>query len=481
MARSHRPFRKLLQLPDIQSIQFRLAAGVALALALSIGGVSGWLNWRLQRILLAGHQEAVLTLSQRFKEDVVLYEEMMPTQEAVQKVIDRRAMGDTVIWVNTPDGAPFALSETLSMWPWQTSGLANYLESLPSHSQLEMVEVGDHSLAVCVSPLTIEGRDLGTLYIVEDVTQNQRTFMAMTRTLAIISGSTILLLSGLIAFYVRQSLQPIKSLSTEVMGVTAESLNATRLELDKAPTEVKELAQALDHTLESLSQSWEQQRRLLGDVSHELRTPLTLVQGYLQSILRRCNTLNEPQRDGLETAASETERTIQILNDLLILARASMGHLHLSGERLDLKAVVLEAVAMADINGNRVEADIKNSPLWVRADASALRQVLVNLLDNALNYSKQDEKVTVCLFQNDQNGVIQVRDCGRGIPLADQAEIFQPFYRVDVDRSRATGGTGLGLAIVKTLIERMQGTISVQSSLGEGSTFTVQIPICQGA
>ena len=219
---------------------------------------------------------------------------------------------------------------------------------------------------------------------------------------------------------------------------------------------------------------------MVGDVSPELRTPLTLVQGYLQSTLRRCQTLTEPQRDGLETAAAETDRTIQILNDLLVLARASMGHLHLSGERLDLKGIVLNAVTMADATGNRIEAEITDSPLWVRADASALRQVLVNLMDNALNYSTPDVGVTVRLFRQEQTAVVQVCDRGRGIPLADQAEIFEPFYRVDVDRSRATGGTGLGLAIVKALLARMRGTVTVQSNPGTGSTFTVHLPICQG-
>jgi signal transduction histidine kinase len=480
MAWLRRQFTRFIQPPDIHSIRFRLTAGVVLASALAIGGISYWLHWRLQQILLVGHQEAVAGLSQRFKEDVRLYEATMPTQAAIQKVIDHRAMGDTAIWFKSPEGAPLAQSETLSMGSWQAEGLATYLWSLSSEKRLEILTIGDRFFALCVSPLEAEGETMGTLFVVEDVTSNRQTYIAMTRTLVIISGSAMLLLAGVIAAYVQRSLQPIQSLNTAMMGVTAETLNATRLQLDKAPTEVKELAQTLDHTLGRLSQSWEQQRRLVGDVSHELRTPLTLVQGYLQSTLRRCNTLTEPQRDGLETAAAETDRTIQILNDLLVLARASMGHLHLSGEKIDLKEIVLEAVAMADMGRDRIETNVKDSPLWVRVDASALRQVLINLLDNALNYSRPDQTVTVNLFYRDQYAIIEVCDQGRGIPLADQAEIFEPFYRVDVDRSRATGGTGLGLAIVKTLLEKMHGTIRVQSSLDAGSTFTVQLPICQG-
>ncbi|MGD1860176.1 MAG: sensor histidine kinase [Leptolyngbyaceae cyanobacterium] len=477
----HRQITYFFRPPDTHSIQFRLTVGVVLASALAIGGVSGWLNWRLQQILLAGHKDAIVELAQRFREDVALYEDMMTTEEAVQKVIEHRALGNTVIWADNAQGEAFASSETLAMSPWQTPEIASFLQSLPAETHLETVNVGDRTLVVCVGPLAVAGETIGTLYMLEDMTQNRRTYVVMMRSLAVISSTAVLLLAGLIAIYVRRSLQPLHALSNEVMKVTADSLTATRLELDKAPSEVKELAHALDHTLERLGQSWEQQRRLVGDVSHELRTPLTLVQGYLQSTLRRCQTLTEPQRDGLETAASETDRTIQILNDLLVLARASMGHLQISAEKLDLKRVLLEAVMMADPTGDRIEADIQAAPLWARADASALRQVLVNLMDNAINYSSPEEPITVRLFQQERQAVIELCDRGRGIPLADQSEIFQPFYRVDVDRSRSTGGTGLGLAIVHTLLTKMRGTISVQSAPGAGSTFTVKLPLCQGA
>ncbi|MBE7385388.1 MAG: HAMP domain-containing histidine kinase [Leptolyngbya sp. SIO1E4] len=480
MAWLQRLVPKTFRPPDFNSIRFRLTAGVVLASAVGIGSLAGWMSWRMQHLMLNGHRQSVLTLSQRFSEDVALYQEMMSTQEAMQKVIDRRALGDTAIWVRSPEGIPVAQSDTLSMGSWQETGLTEGLKALSDETQLEIQLISDHYLVVCVNPLIVDGETIGTLFVVEDITQNQRTFIAMTRTLLLVSGSVILLLAGLIALYVKRSLHPLQTIGCQVKDVTAASLNETRLQLDKTPTEVKELAEALDHTLNRLAQSWAQQRRLVGDVSHELRTPLTLVQGYLQSTLRRCQTLTEPQRDGLETAASETDRTIRILNDLLVLARASMGHLHLTLERVDLKEMVLEAVAMADATGSRVEADIKTAPLWVRADASALRQVLVNLVDNALNYSTPSQVVTVQLQQQDKQATVRVSDRGRGIPLAEQAEIFEPFYRVDVDRSRTTGGTGLGLSIAKTLVETMQGTVSVQSKLGEGSTFIVQLPICQG-
>ncbi len=476
----HRQRSTVLKWLDVHSLRFRLTAGVVLASTLTIGGMAAWLNWQLQQSLLASQQIAVADLSDRFREDVSHYDQTMPIQAAVQKAIDQRAMGDTAIWVRTTDEAMWAQSETLSMGSWQASGVTDFVQTLPPQPRVELVTVGDRSLALCVSAFELAGQELGALYVIKDVTQDRLAYLAMTRSLIIISGSAIVLLAGLMALYVGRSLQPLKSLSQQVTGVTAEALDVTQLELDKAPTEVTELAQALDHTLECLAQSWVQQRRLLSDVSHELRTPLTLVQGYLQSTLRRCQTLTTAQREGLETAAVEADHTIQILNDLLVLTRARMGHLQICAEPIDLKPLLLAAVMQADPAGDRIEADINDAPLWVWGDANALQQIFVKLLENALNYSPKTTPVMVRASQQADQVRVQICDQGRGIPLAEQTAIFQPFYRVDIDRSRATGGTGLGLAIVQTLLTQMHGSIQVQSAPAAGSTFTVQLPLTEG-
>ena len=225
-----------------------------------------------------------------------------------------------------------------------------------------------------------------------------------------------------------------------------------------------------------LSSSWDQQRRFVSDVSHELRTPLTLVHGYLQSTLRRCNTLSEPQREGLEIAAAEADRTIRMLQDLLDLARADGGHIRFNVERVSLKDFIVDTLEMCRYSSERVQVDVQASGIDARADRNRLKQVLINLVDNAIKYSDDSTVVTVRLRQEGEWAIMQICDRGRGIPMADLTQIFEPFYRVDEDRSRMTGGTGLGLSIVKTLVEGMRGKIKVQSKPGEGSIFTVSLP-----
>ena len=124
---------------------------------------------------------------------------------------------------------------------------------------------------------------------------------------------------------------------------------------------------------------------------------------------------------------------------------------------------------------DRIQADL--TPVKALVDRARLKQVLINLLDNAMKYSEADKPIQIKLNHYGDQAYIEVRDQGRGIPLCDLTKIFDPFFRVDEDRSRATGGTGLGLSIVKTLVEGMDGTLKVQSKLNEGSVFTVALPI----
>lgn len=459
------------------SIGFRLTVGMVLAMAIGMGSIAGWMSWHMQRVLLEGHKQATGTISKRFAQDVVLYEEVMTRPEALQRVIDLRAYGDTAIWIRDSSGAIIARSDTLYTSTWQNDGLSEQLQAIAPEQWAGILPLGDRYIALCVGPLILGNEEVGTLFVVNDVTQDRQSFLIVTRNLIAVTGGVMLILAVAIALYVRRSLYPLKAMSQRINAVTPTGLDATRLYLDHAPSEVQELAQTFDQTLSRLAQAWDQQRRLVGNVSHELRTPLTLVQGYLQSTLRRCDTLTEPQRDGLETAAAETERTIHILQDLLVLARASTGHLNLHLDSHDLKPIVLDAIAIADASGHRVQAQILTAPLTARVDPGALRQVLVNLIDNALNHSAPPAPVTVTLSREGAWAMVEVRDRGRGIPQVDQREIFEPFYRVDADRSRKTGGTGLGLSIVKTLVEAMQGSVAVQSYLGEGSTFIVRLVV----
>ncbi|MEM1254802.1 MAG: HAMP domain-containing sensor histidine kinase [Cyanobacteria bacterium P01_H01_bin.21] len=460
---------------DPGCIQFRLTAGMVLASILGFGGMTAWSNFRMQQILISGHKENALEIAERFGQDVAWMDETMPSKMALEKVINYRSTADTAIWIRSPDGEIVAQSDTLEMGSWKKNGLAAEVLDLPSYSRLENVNIQGREMIVCISPLEVNGTLVGDLFVIDDITQNQRSFATVNRDLTLASIFVIGLSAIVIAIYVRQSIKPLCKMNQLAADVSPDNLADTHLTLDRAPTEVRDMAQAFNMMLGRLSAAWDQQRRFVSDVSHELRTPLTLVHGYLQSTLRRCNTLTEPQREGLEIAASEADRTIRLLQDLLDLARADGGHIRFHIERVPLKEMIVDTVE-SGYPSDRVKVDVQRSGIDARADRNRLKQVLINLIDNAIKYSDDKTVVSVRLKQEGEWASIQVCDRGRGIPTTDLSQIFEPFYRVDEDRSRLTGGTGLGLSIVKTLVEGMRGKIKVQSKPGEGSIFTVSLP-----
>lgn len=471
------PFRARLHL-DCNSLQVRLTAGFVMVSIAGMGSIAGWMGWRTHQILLESHKEKIYTTTQRFAADVTQYQGAMSMPIALEKAIAYRTTGDTVIWIKSPTGEMIAHSDTLAMGAWQSSGVAQSLLDLELHNGLTIRPIEDWSVLICAYPLVIADNPFGTLYIAEDITAEQASFEQLVRTLAIASLLSISALAVAIALYVRHALSPLHQLNQLATQVTADTLADSHLTLKAAPTEVKELAHSYNLMLDRLTQAWQQQKRLVNNLSHELRTPLTLVQGYLQSTLRRAHSLTAPQREGLEVAYAEAGYTIRLLQDLLALARMENGQIQLTLEPLDLKEIILAVMARSTAEGaSRLVPQIDAAPLVVQGHRDSLEEALWQLVDNALRYSPAAEPVEIRLARVGSQARIQVSDRGRGIPPHCQANIFEPFYRVDEDRCRTTGGTGLGLTVAKILIARMHGQITVASAPGQGSTFTLTLPL----
>lgn len=464
-----------LQRIDPSSLRFRLTVGITVFTFFGLGSLATWTGWRMQRILIASHKQNVIAVAERFQEDVQLYSEMMPVAASLQKAIQNRSTSSVFIWVVNPQGRLIAQSQPLPTSQWQGAAKSHSIDisSIP-----QVHRISGHSLILCASPLKIGGTVVGKAYIATDITFDEKMFRKVIPSLGIASLLSVLVIAVVIAVYVHRSLRPLRQMSQIAGTVSADDLEQAQIHLDQAPSEVRELAQTLDTMLGRLSQSWEQQRQFVSNVSHELRTPLTIVHGYLQSILRRENNLTATQREALEVATAESARTIQLLQDLLELARAESGFLQLHLETLVLNDLILEVIGMAEqFSHQRIKIETVKSFIVVKADRNRLIQVLLNLIDNAVKYSSPDQPITLTLNSQEKTARIQVSDRGCGIPLQQQARIFERFYRVDQARTRTTEGCGLGLAIVKTLVDEMGGNVTVRSQLGQGSTFSITLPM----
>ncbi len=223
-------------------------------------------------------------------------------------------------------------------------------------------------------------------------------------------------------------------------------------------------------------------RDFVANVSHELKTPLTVVGGFAETL--RDPTLTSEQRaQFVETILSNTQRMHRLVDDLLDLSRIESGGWVPNPTTLDLDAIAAETLntfsAAAAAKGIELKRAIPAEGASLSADGMAVRQILTNLVHNALRHT-QAGSVMIFSEPGPQNLIIGVRDTGSGIPAEHLPRVFERFYRVDASRSRAEGGTGLGLAIVKHLAEAHGGRVSAESTVGAGTTFRVELPRVQG-
>ncbi|MCP2731198.1 sensor histidine kinase [Limnofasciculus baicalensis] len=459
---------------DPFSLQVRLTVGIATFSAMGLSGVAIWTSWKMQQILVTSQKQNIEFLANRFPHDVEIYSDMVSIETGIQRAINNLTTDKIILWVRNPNQLIIAQSHQLQV-DRSSHLLTSQMEPNP-----QLYKLRERYWVACGASLQVKGKILGKVYIAKDITSEQIMFLSLIKTLGIASLLSIAIITIIIAIYIQKSLKPLRRISAIAKTISANDLGAARLDLERVPSEVKELAQTFETMLLRLSDAWEMQRQFVSNFSHELRTPLTIVSGYLQSTLRRGKNLTPQQQEALSIAISETDRTIQLLQDLLDLARADNGRMHFNIESIILNDLLSEIVGMAVQYSNRVitmkaTADI----IAAKADRDRLKQVLLNLIDNAVKYSESDQPVIVKLDQQNEQVKIEICDRGRGIPLAQQSRIFERFYRVDENRAKSIGGTGLGLSIVKTLIEGMSGSVTVRSQPEKGSTFTVTLPLAQ--
>jgi signal transduction histidine kinase len=243
--------------------------------------------------------------------------------------------------------------------------------------------------------------------------------------------------------------------------------------------ELHSLGQAFNTMTSSLHRADQAKQAFVADVSHELRTPLTIIKGTIETLQDGAVDDLAVREGFLDSLAGETERLIQLVNDLLILNRAGAGALQLTLEPTDLAALARERAGrfagLAAGQGARVLVEARDTNLWVLADAHRLAQVLDNLLHNAIRHAPQGT-IRVTLAGAGDAVSCCVADSGGGIPAAHLPHIFERFYRVDGSRNRASGGSGLGLAITRALVQAQGGRIEAASVEGQGASFTFSLP-----
>ncbi|MCU0625499.1 MAG: HAMP domain-containing histidine kinase [Gemmatimonadaceae bacterium] len=298
----------------------------------------------------------------------------------------------------------------------------------------------------------------------------------------LVAGAVVLVLGALAAWGIAAAgVRPIGDIIATLGAITdGRSLHKRLGGADEKGDELARLAATVNEMIGRLETSFGGLRRFTADASHELKTPLTVLRASIERAMTAPRGSTE-QLQSLEEALHEVARMTDLVNGLLTLARADEGRFDLVRDVVLLDAVVRDVAETAQILGEPASLEVvvaECQPVTVEGDATRLRQLLLNLVTNAIKYTPAGGRVTLSLVEEEGSAVITVRDTGIGIAAADLPFIFDRFWRADRSRSRASGrsGTGLGLAISQYIAQAHGGSLTARSRLSRGSTFTLLLP-----
>ncbi|MFV1992934.1 MAG: ATP-binding protein [Acidiferrobacterales bacterium] len=313
------------------------------------------------------------------------------------------------------------------------------------------------------------------------------SFILRNSAYGIISSLLLLMLFGLGVFTLLT--RRIKILATllqqfsKKQGQTSRYVPSTRSrdEIDQLGLHFNDMADRIEQQLQELTQNDQKRRELVANVSHDLRTPLATMQGYLETLKLKQNSLDDVERaEYLDIAIGHSQRLGQLVNELFELAKLDSIDTVLYSEPFSLTELMQDITQQFSLRAKdkniTLRTDFKNRSAWVHGDIAMIHRVLENLLENALRHTPENGAITLSFNPNGNQALIKVADTGAGIPESDIPHVFDRLYQVEKSRS-IQGNSGLGLAIVKRIIELHGGTIKIESKKHEGTTFSFEMPL----
>ncbi|MBZ5677206.1 MAG: HAMP domain-containing histidine kinase [Acidobacteriia bacterium] len=458
------------------SIRVRLTAWylVMLALGLGVFGIGSWFAMRAS---------AFHTIDEELEDRIRGVEKFMQLQIASLSPVEIRDefREHSVLG---PGGDLFQVCDEKGQWLYRSAVLENNRVPIRLPTQLgdepiyENISVQDIPIRFATGRVVVNDHP----YTIQVAAPLKEFYEALERFRLILWLSVPLLLTGAgLGGYLisRRALKPVDQITTAAESISISNLS-DRLEVPKTSDELQRLSETLNRMLARLDASVQRMSQLTADASHELRAPVSLIRTTAELAIRGGRT-NPEYHDDMVQILTEAERTSKLIDSLLLLARADSGAAGLQHELSDISISVREAMeqARASATEKRTEltADFDSSALVVRGDGEALRRLFFILIDNAIKYTPEGGRVRIRVEASDGQTTIKVTDSGIGISESDLPHIFDRFWRADKVRSRGAGGAGLGLSIARWIVDQHRGAIEVQSEPGQGSTFTVRIPL----
>jgi heavy metal sensor kinase len=462
-----------------RSLAFRLAVWYALLLSATFALVGAGMFYGLGQYLRSGLADSLRRRSTQV-EQILAQAPATVTDAAIAEAIETRVapeFNNRFVRVTRLPGQLVFRSGTPSDRSFDPLEVAN-AGDVRVMRNAERDSLDDHAARLMISSTPLDtpsgrylielGTSLGPMQAVQD---------RLLVLLGLLLPALVVCAAGAGYLLVGWALRPV-----DRMAGTAEQMSMQNLEarLPVLPTgdALQRLSLSLNHLLSRLRDSVRSSRRFLADASHELRTPLTVIKGELQEIVAG-DSVGDVVRERIGSVLEEVARLEHLVAGLLVLSRLDAGDAKREWYDVDLAALGASTAEqmrlMAEDRGIALQTS-GLEPLIVRGDRGRLKQVIVNLLDNAIRFTPRGGSVTLRTFREDGDEVLEVRDTGVGIPAAALPHVFERFYRVDEARSRDEGGAGLGLSIAESICAAHGATIEVESEFGLGSRFRLRVP-----
>ena len=332
-------------------------------------------------------------------------------------------------------------------------------------------------LLVVAAPFTATN---GARFVVEAGAPDASVRTALRQALlALACGLPVVLLVGVGGgwFLVSRALAPVEEIRRSAEQITLRNLSG-RLPVASTGDELERLSIALNHMITRLDEAFQHNRRFMADASHELRTPLTVIRGELEAVVQNPQLAPE-LRDSIGSVLEEVERLAKIVESLFALSRLDAGEAQAEWVRLDLAKLAAttaeQMCLLAEDKGISIACE-SSQPVMVQGDSGRLKQVIVNLLDNAIKFTPAGGGVVIRTSACNGTATLDVADTGMGMPASAIPRVFERFFRADEARSREKGGAGIGLSIVKAIVTAHGGNITVESEPSKGTCFHIQLP-----
>jgi len=459
----------------VDSVRTRLTFWYGGVLALSLIAFALLIYYAAAAIFHERQDESLVSTAQTVASAYLEeFAEVHSFVEAGQVVLGELTFPNRYVQLTDLDGRAVASSKNLS----------GTVIPIPSAALIDARQRGAgfttaNGLRIAVVPLSTD-KPLGFATVAEPLSVIDDGLRRLQRDFLGGVPVVLLLASAGGYFLARKSLSPIALMNKQTQRISAESLSS-RLDIANPRDELGRLATTINDLLGRLENSFQERQRFIADASHELRTPLSVLRGETEVALTKTRTVDEYQ-ESLSLIKEEAERLSRIVEDLFLLARQPMETPSaLIREPMSLNNAVRDcaraAAVLAKRKKIRLETENRKDQLVVNGDEELIKRMILNLLDNAVKYTPEHGEISVTTNRKNGNAEIVVRDTGIGIPQSAQQQIFDRFYRVDKTRSRELGGAGLGLSIVAWIVAAHGGAISIDSTPGQGSTFTVDLPL----